>query len=76
MEAATPPKAAKSDNRVWRRVKENGVVFWALRDPESGENGSELGLAALPVDILLDITSLLDFPSVKSLGLVRTKLGL
>lgn len=79
MEAATPSKAAetdiRSDNRVWRRVKENGNLFWAFRDPtqpQDNGNGSEPSLVSLPVDILLDLISLLDFASVKSLGLVST----
>jgi hypothetical protein len=78
MEAATPSKAAETENRnhnrVWRRVKENGDIFWAFRDPvepEDDETGSTPALAFLPVDILLVIISLLDFASVKSLGLVR-----
>lgn len=79
MEAATPSKAAeadiRSDNRVWRRVKENGNLFWAFRDPaqpQDNGNGSEPCLVSLPVDILLDMISLLDFASVNSLGLVST----
>lgn len=73
MSAESPQNNSTKDNRVWRRVNENDVTFWALRDPDDTSNVKPL-LPCLPMDILVEIITLLDVVSVDALSLVSNVL--